>query len=97
MKDGKWERKKVGVWPCLARRARRPGRLLLTLASLPARLQFVGTELSGKTLGILGLGRIGREVAARMQSFGMKVRGGGPCEEGLPEAVVEEAALLERR
>lgn len=35
----------------------------------------MGTELNGKTLGILGLGRIGREVAARMQAFGMKVRG----------------------
>lgn len=35
----------------------------------------MGTELNGKTLGILGLGRIGREVATRMQSFGMKVRG----------------------
>lgn len=33
----------------------------------------MGMELHGKTLGILGLGRIGREVAIRMQSFGMKV------------------------
>uniref|UniRef100_A0A2K5QL08 D-3-phosphoglycerate dehydrogenase n=1 Tax=Cebus imitator TaxID=2715852 RepID=A0A2K5QL08_CEBIM len=30
--------------------------------------KFMGTELNGKTLGILGLGRIGREVATRMQS-----------------------------
>ncbi|XP_006919752.1 D-3-phosphoglycerate dehydrogenase [Pteropus alecto] len=42
------------------------------------RKKFVGTELSGKTLGILGLGRIGREVAARMQSFGMKTVGYDP-------------------
>ena len=34
----------------------------------------MGVELEGKTLGIVGLGRIGREVATRMQSFGMKVR-----------------------
>ena len=34
----------------------------------------MGVELEGKTLGIVGLGRIGREVAIRMQSFGMKVR-----------------------
>lgn len=49
--------------------------MLLTSASflLPVWLQFMGTELNGKTLGILGLGRIGREVATRMQSFGMKV------------------------
>uniref|UniRef100_A0A2K5V1F5 D-3-phosphoglycerate dehydrogenase n=1 Tax=Macaca fascicularis TaxID=9541 RepID=A0A2K5V1F5_MACFA len=39
---------------------------------------FMGTELNGKTLGILGLGRIGREVATRMQSFGMKTIGYDP-------------------
>jgi D-isomer specific 2-hydroxyacid dehydrogenase, NAD binding domain len=33
----------------------------------------MGNELHGKTLAILGLGRIGREVAIRMQAFGMKV------------------------
>ena len=33
----------------------------------------MGAELFGKTLGIVGLGRIGKEVASRMQSFGMKV------------------------
>lgn len=35
-------------------------------------LQFMGAELYGKVLGIVGLGRIGKEVASRMQSFGMK-------------------------
>lgn len=34
---------------------------------------YVGTELSGKTLGILGLGRIGCAVAKRAQAFGLKV------------------------
>ncbi|KAK1334670.1 LOW QUALITY PROTEIN: hypothetical protein QTO34_005678 [Cnephaeus nilssonii] len=42
------------------------------------RNKFMGTELNGKTLGILGLGRIGREVAVRMQSFGMKTVGYDP-------------------
>ncbi|XP_003793857.1 D-3-phosphoglycerate dehydrogenase [Otolemur garnettii] len=42
------------------------------------RKKFMGTELNGKTLGILGLGRIGREVATRMQSFGMKTVGYDP-------------------
>ena len=37
------------------------------------RSQFMGIELQGKTLAIVGLGRIGREVATRMQAFGMKV------------------------
>lgn len=37
------------------------------------RDKFVGTELQGKTLGLIGLGRIGREVAYRMIAFGMKV------------------------
>jgi len=32
-----------------------------------------GTELRGKTLGIVGLGRIGIEVAKRAASFGMKI------------------------
>ncbi len=32
-----------------------------------------GTELRGKTLGIVGLGRVGIEVSRRAQAFGMKV------------------------
>ena len=35
------------------------------------RKKFMGTELFGKTLGIIGLGKIGREVAIRAQAFGM--------------------------
>lgn len=37
------------------------------------RKLYSGHELYGKTLGILGLGRIGREVALRMQAWGMRV------------------------
>lgn len=36
---------------------------------------FSGTELFGKTLGIIGIGRIGLEVARRALAFGMKVVG----------------------
>jgi D-3-phosphoglycerate dehydrogenase len=37
-----------------------------------------GSELRGKTLGIIGLGRIGLEVARRAQAFGMDVIGYDP-------------------
>lgn len=37
------------------------------------RERFVGTELYGKTLGIIGLGKIGGEVARRASAFGMRV------------------------
>jgi len=37
------------------------------------RDKFVGIELFNKTLGIIGFGRIGREVARRALSYGMKV------------------------
>ncbi len=37
------------------------------------RKKFMGVELYGKTLGIIGLGRIGNEVARRATSFGMKI------------------------
>lgn len=35
--------------------------------------RFNGVELTGKTLGVIGLGRIGSEVARKCQAMGMKV------------------------
>ena len=37
------------------------------------RGKFMGVQLSDKTLGVIGLGRIGSRVATRCQAFGMKV------------------------
>src|SRR5688572_25647116 len=34
---------------------------------------FVGVELNGKTLGVIGLGRIGKHVAAIARGFGMQI------------------------
>ncbi|MEM2265598.1 MAG: hydroxyacid dehydrogenase [Candidatus Hadarchaeales archaeon] len=39
------------------------------------REKFIGTELKGKTLGVIGVGRIGGEVALKALAFGMRVLG----------------------
>lgn len=49
------------------------------------RKKFSGTELRGKTLAILGLGKIGKEVAKRAKAFGMNIIGYDPL-------ISEEAA-----
>ena len=38
-----------------------------------ARKRFIGTELRGKTLGIIGLGKVGTEVARRANAFEMRI------------------------
>ena len=38
-----------------------------------ARSDYLGSELNGKTLGIVGFGRIGQEIAKRAQAFNMTV------------------------
>ncbi|MDD5338740.1 MAG: phosphoglycerate dehydrogenase [Dehalococcoidales bacterium] len=42
------------------------------------RNQFMGTEMRGKTLGIIGLGNVGSEVAKRMHAFDMRLIGIDP-------------------
>jgi D-3-phosphoglycerate dehydrogenase len=52
------------------------------------RKSFKGLELHGKTLGIIGLGRVGREVARRAGAFSMRVVAADPA---LKEAAAREA------
>jgi len=54
------------------------GHISLALEGKWDRKSFKGVELYNKTLGIIGLGRIGTEVAKRAQAFGMKILGYDP-------------------
>jgi len=58
------------------------------------RSKFSGVELDGKTLGILGFGRIGQLVAQRARGFGMRVMGFDPyvATERFRELGVEQAS-----
>ena len=42
------------------------------------RSKYMGSEIFAKVLGVIGLGKIGREVARRLQSFGMEIIGYDP-------------------
>lgn len=53
-------------------------------------LKFTGSELNGRTLGIIGLGRVGREVARRAKAFRMEVIAADPY---IDRAVAEEAGV----
>lgn len=56
---------------------------------------MLGTEVSGKTLGIVGFGRIGQAVARRAAGFGLRVLYAAPREAGVPGAErVDLDALL---
>lgn len=47
---------------------------------------FLGTEVSGKTLGIVGFGAIGRAVAQRAAAFDMRILYSSPREADVPGA-----------
>lgn len=61
------------------------------------RAQFMGRELKGKTLGIVGLGRIGGEVATRAHAFGMQIVAYDPfvADERFTALRVRRAATLD--
>ncbi|MBO9367591.1 MAG: hypothetical protein J7555_02435 [Chloroflexi bacterium] len=50
--------------------------------------ELEGIELQGKTLGLIGFGRIGREVAHRALAFGMRILAYDPL---IPEDVIRQA------
>jgi len=81
------------------------GLLLSLVRELPAaveetrrggwdRARFTGGELFGKTLGIVGLGRIGRLVAGRARGFGMTLLACDACLTADSPAVRENGARL---
>jgi glyoxylate reductase len=59
---------------------------------------MLGTELRGKQLGLIGVGRIGRAVAARAPAFGMSVaytsRAEAPANSAIGEAMSLDRLLL---
>jgi D-3-phosphoglycerate dehydrogenase len=61
------------------------------------RSKFLGTQLAGKTLGVVGLGRIGREVARRAAGLDMKVVGYDPflAPAGAAQSGVEAVTKLD--
>jgi D-3-phosphoglycerate dehydrogenase / 2-oxoglutarate reductase len=54
------------------------------------RKKFMGTQLAGKTLGIIGLGRVGQAVAMRARGLEMRVIGYDPF---LPGARAKELGI----
>ena len=56
---------------------------------------LLGREVTGKTIGIVGFGRIGQAVARRAAGFGMRILYSSPREAGVPGATrVDLDALL---
>jgi D-3-phosphoglycerate dehydrogenase len=66
-------------------------------AGIWERKKYTGVELAGKTLGVVGLGRIGREVARRAAAFRMDVLAFDPfvSQKAAADLGVETAALNE--
>ena len=66
----------IALMMALARNIPQANAVLKT--GLWKRNEFMGTELRGKTLGIIGLGNVGSEVAKRAKAFEMRVLGTDP-------------------
>jgi D-3-phosphoglycerate dehydrogenase len=66
----------LGLMLCMARSI--PQASASTKSGKWEKKKFMGSELRGKTLGILGLGYIGQEVAKRARGFEMKIVASDP-------------------
>jgi len=66
----------IGLMVALARKV--PAANTTMHAGKWEKKNLQGSELRGKTLGILGLGRIGLDVARRARGFGMEIIGSDP-------------------
>jgi D-3-phosphoglycerate dehydrogenase len=82
----------IGMMLALARRIPLADRS--TKSGAWARQQFTGAELFGKTIGIVGFGRIGFLVAMRARAFGMRVLAYDPFASPDAVTVVESGAHL---
>jgi D-3-phosphoglycerate dehydrogenase / 2-oxoglutarate reductase len=57
--------------------------------------EFLGHDLGGRLLGLVGFGQVGRRVAARAQAFGMTVLVHDPYVNGEPAEGVERVGRLD--
>ena len=78
-----------------------PQASLACAAGKPNRQQFAGVQITGKTFGIVGVGRIGRAVVERVAALGMKVlayhpRPSAKSLSDLPLELVDLETLLRR-
>lgn len=85
----------IGLMLALARRIPQADRSLK--AGKWEKKSLLGIELAGKTLGIIGVGNIGQEVAQRAVAFGMTVIGTDPgrAEEVFQRLHIEAVSLNE--
>jgi D-3-phosphoglycerate dehydrogenase len=87
----------IGLMLCLARQI--PQAHAGLVAGRWEKKQFRGCELGGKTLGIIGMGRIGQSVSKKAIAFGMSVLGYDPyvTDADMSKAGVKAVTLDELR